>query len=343
MHHHLLRTGDQGEDVADVQRQLSALGFMLPEDAPGAYGDSTTMAVRTFQHARGIGVDGIVGPVTRRELGDAAWVLGTRPLQLEDPMMRGDDVRALQDRVTTLGFDPGKTDGIFGPLTLSALLRFQREYGLVVDGVCGLATVRALRGLKIMSGDTPIGIVRERERMAPRAAGLVGLRVFLDPGPASEEVVESGSAERAHAICIAMAEVLRSRQAIVEFSHPEGLAIEDSLRARLANTLASDIVVSVRIRDDLSPASAWVRSFGHARYRSIRGERAATLVAESLLEASIAKTLEHELSTIAILRETRACAVVVDLTPDCDLSAAPSALVGAVERCVTLGAYGTNT
>jgi len=89
--------------------------------------------------------------------------------------------------------------------------------------------------------------------------------------------------------------------------------------------------------------AALVRSFGHARYRSIRGERAATLIAQALLEASVAKTVEHELSTVPILRETRACAVVVDLTPDCTLGEAPTALRTAIDRCVTLGAYGTRT
>jgi Putative peptidoglycan binding domain len=50
------------------------------------------------------------------------------------------DVRAVQRLLRRLGDDPGPIDGLYGPLTAAAVLRFQQENGLVVDGVVGPQT-----------------------------------------------------------------------------------------------------------------------------------------------------------------------------------------------------------
>ena len=53
-------------------------------------------------------------------------------------------VEALQQQLDELGFDPGPIDGIFGPLTLDAVQRFQRVANLTVDGIVGPKTKEAL-------------------------------------------------------------------------------------------------------------------------------------------------------------------------------------------------------
>ncbi|MFZ5816851.1 MAG: glycosyl hydrolase family 18 protein [Bacillota bacterium] len=47
----------------------------------------------------------------------------------------GTDVAELQRRLNSLGYSAGAADGIFGPRTRAALSQFQRDSGLVVDGV----------------------------------------------------------------------------------------------------------------------------------------------------------------------------------------------------------------
>ena len=42
------------------------------------------------------------------------------------------------------GFNPGKIDGVFGPLTRAAVLAFQKSKGLVQDGIVGRKTWTAL-------------------------------------------------------------------------------------------------------------------------------------------------------------------------------------------------------
>jgi peptidoglycan hydrolase-like protein with peptidoglycan-binding domain len=53
-------------------------------------------------------------------------------------------VRALQRRLTGLGFAPGPIDGRYGPMTTQAVERFQSAYGLNADGILGRRSVAAL-------------------------------------------------------------------------------------------------------------------------------------------------------------------------------------------------------
>ncbi|NLJ78763.1 MAG: hypothetical protein GX329_05315 [Tissierellia bacterium] len=63
---------------------------------------------------------------------------------------RGSDVRTLQQRLNSSGYNCGSVDGIFGNRTLNAVRNFQRKNGLAVDGIVGPAT----RG-KLFGSSTP--------------------------------------------------------------------------------------------------------------------------------------------------------------------------------------------
>ena len=58
--------GDQGTDVAEIQGQLSSLGYDVVAD--GDFGPATAEAVKDFQAAQGLAVDGMVGPSTYEAL-----------------------------------------------------------------------------------------------------------------------------------------------------------------------------------------------------------------------------------------------------------------------------------
>ena len=62
-----LRLGSRGSAVIDLQRRLATAGFSAGT-ADGIFGSRTDGAVRSFQRARGLGVDGVVGPQTWGEL-----------------------------------------------------------------------------------------------------------------------------------------------------------------------------------------------------------------------------------------------------------------------------------
>ena len=65
-----------GADVVELQGLLGGLGYQLPDD--GIYGLETGDQVRQFQEHRRLGVDGVFGPVTFREL-SRVRDLGNRP------------------------------------------------------------------------------------------------------------------------------------------------------------------------------------------------------------------------------------------------------------------------
>ncbi len=63
----ILAAGDEGPDVASLQRKLRGISFYTG-NIDGIYGPKTVQAVKKFQMNRGITVDGIVGPETLKKL-----------------------------------------------------------------------------------------------------------------------------------------------------------------------------------------------------------------------------------------------------------------------------------
>src|SRR3954470_6032387 len=70
-----LGRGDHGWDVVVLQRVLAMRGFS-PGPSDGAFGPHTKRSVQRFQRARGIAVDGRVGPQTTAALA-GAWPVRT--------------------------------------------------------------------------------------------------------------------------------------------------------------------------------------------------------------------------------------------------------------------------
>ncbi len=66
-----------------------------------------------------------------------------RILRLQRPRLQGDDVRAMQQALTSAGFAVD-VDGVFGPFTEEAVEAFQQQRGLTPDGIVGPATRSAL-------------------------------------------------------------------------------------------------------------------------------------------------------------------------------------------------------
>lgn len=144
----VLRRGDSGAAVTQLQRRLNQLDFY---DGPvgGTFGERTEDGVRRFQRSQNLNDDGVVGPATSDAL--------RNPRSLSPVSRRDDAPRAspsslfqsstatfgtstlpdgrysvtdLQQRLQRQGFYLGPIDGILGPQTQEAVVDAQTSYGL---------------------------------------------------------------------------------------------------------------------------------------------------------------------------------------------------------------------
>jgi N-acetyl-anhydromuramyl-L-alanine amidase AmpD len=136
-----LANGSSGPQVKAAQHLLNTSGHDAGT-VDGAFGANTERAVRAFQQARGLSVDGKVGPRTWTALLSAGTKTTVRQGSSGEPVSR------LQRALTAaLGRTVG-IDGAFGPNTATAVRDYQSSRGLGVDGIVGPATWTALQAGK---------------------------------------------------------------------------------------------------------------------------------------------------------------------------------------------------
>ncbi len=309
-----------GPHVEDVQRLLAGVGFPPRDDEPGVFGSGTEHAVRGLQQRHGLPADGIVDHETWQVLVAAAYRLGDRLLFRTRPMLRGEDVRDLQLRLSRLGFDPGLVDGVLGPDTERALVAFQTEVGLTVDGILGAETLEQLWRLHREHHAAPASMARERSQLRrPRRTDLRGARILLDPanGPDVPGVVApDGTPE--HAITWAIASRTEGRLtalgASVLLSRGPSTSPDASERAAVANDADVDVIVSLGLNRSSTPRAcgATASYFGNAHYVSELGRALADhLLARTVAVLGTPDCRSHP-AAISILRMSRAPAVVLE-------------------------------
>ncbi|OPX86516.1 MAG: Peptidoglycan endopeptidase LytF precursor [Pelotomaculum sp. PtaB.Bin104] len=84
----------------------------------------------------------------------------------------GNEVVQLQGQLQKLGYYSGPIDGDFGPATHSAVLSFQKDRGLVCDGIAGQATLQALQKPN-MANSTAINKTTGAQAGSPMSANEV--------------------------------------------------------------------------------------------------------------------------------------------------------------------------
>jgi N-acetylmuramoyl-L-alanine amidase len=307
----LIREGDRSQEVADVQARLRAQGITLDDDW-GTFGTSTKQAVRAFQQIRGILIDGVVGPETWLELVEASWRLGDRVLYLKQPALRGDDVATLQARLSALGFDAGRDDGIFGRKADAAVRAFQQEYGVQEDGIFGPRTHAALVGLRVERPGVSADLREELKRA--EGSGLREALIVVDPGHGGMDPGEhpEGRPAESH-ICWDIGQRLAARLAgagaRVRLSRNEAETADTAERALRANAIDADLFLSLHLNNNPEPQAEGASTY---YFRSSRaGEALAEAIQKELTGLGLRDCRSHGRS-YAILRETRMPAILIE-------------------------------
>jgi N-acetylmuramoyl-L-alanine amidase len=335
----LIRRGDRGPAVAEIRAKLERLGLLEnPAAGTGAaesthnltnqidvvFDDVTDRAVRGFQQARGLRVDGIVGPETYRALDEAHWQFGDRLLSyaVSRPFI-GDDVATLQQRLLDMGFDPGRCDGIFGRATEAALKEFQRNVGLRADGSLGPGTLRALEQLrKTVTGGSP-SERREEERLRRGVGALAGRVIVLDPGHGGTDqgVCAHGlvEAEIVHDLAVRVEGRLGALGVTTYLTRSPDTSPTDAERAGFANDVAAEIFVSLHL-DALAASQGsgsacyfYGASLPGREVRSAVGERLADLISREVSTRTDLLNGRTHPKSWELLRLTRMPAIRVDV------------------------------
>ena len=152
------------------------------ENLGETFSEATQATVQAFQRSRGLAITGVVDQTTWSRLLEAGWRLGDRLLFLVKPYLRGDDVAELQVRLSQLGFDPGRVDGVFGPLLDRALSEFQRNCGLETNGTLTQRTLIELRRFSPLSDRTLVSEARDEAGFGQPPRGPI---VVWGPSPMS--------------------------------------------------------------------------------------------------------------------------------------------------------------
>ncbi len=181
-----LRKGAKGDNVIALQTGLAEKGYYTGK-IDGIFGAGTLKAVKAFQKAESLKVDGLAGKATQARLSELTGVVFeeedddvvVKPADPNKPktLFAGDyrtmqfgtagaRVRILQRALMALGFDV-VVDGDYGSTTYRAVKAFQTVVGLTADGKCGKKTMQKLEAYFDEDGNCTSGPIAGNKPAEP--------------------------------------------------------------------------------------------------------------------------------------------------------------------------------
>ena len=126
------------QEIATVQRLLRRLGYLKTEQLSFKLDEPTATALNEHFATVGTAVQNISASQAIRSLFAEAWTKegwGTGNVDGQDLIVDRDKVRAAQQVLKELGYEPGPMDGVFGPATFASIESFQEDAGMKVRGL----------------------------------------------------------------------------------------------------------------------------------------------------------------------------------------------------------------
>jgi peptidoglycan hydrolase-like protein with peptidoglycan-binding domain len=152
----VLRPGDEGEQVRELQSRLYQLAW-LPEVTTGVYDPTTKEAVQGFQVKRGLKATGVLDRTSWR------WLKAMTKTPTHDAMFNvfkpgpailgtgdeGDAVRDAQARLKQIAWIYGDVTGTYDASTAAAVKGFQAKRQIPVTGVIDRRTMDRLHAMTV--------------------------------------------------------------------------------------------------------------------------------------------------------------------------------------------------
>jgi len=148
----IIKIGDDDSYVVRLQDKLKELGY-FDGKSTGYFGTVTQQAVIDYQGKHGLVVDGKAGPNTLTAIMGEDYTISNDRFVADDnvkadtfyPGDKGDEISKIQQQLKELEYyDYSKITGYYGPVTKTAVERFQRTNDLTQDGVAGPITLALL-------------------------------------------------------------------------------------------------------------------------------------------------------------------------------------------------------
>ena len=291
-----------GEDIKAVQNRLNSLGYNAGT-ADGYYGNGTRTAVINFQTAKGLDADGDVGPTTWNALFNTSNSGGSgysRILKLTSPLMYGEDIRAVQNKLNSLGYNAGTADGYYGNDTRNAVINFKTARGIDIDGEVGPTTWNTLFNISISGGNGVTSNIR---------------KIFIDPGHGGTDPGASGNGLYEKEVVLSIAKKVRniliSKGFEVELSRSTDQYVSLSDRAAQANAWDADLFVSIHCNSATSSSANGTECYTHPT------ANASTKSLSKNMSAALASKLGltnrgHKESNFAVLRLSNMPAILIE-------------------------------
>ncbi len=312
--------GDGSDVATQVIGILNRIGLLNSQKL--IYDDEVENSVKAFQQLRGLSITGVVNAITLRSLEEARWKLGDRSIYVkEQPLMRGDDIATLQSRLTEMGFDCGRVDGVFGHRTESAVKEFQKSVGATIDGKCGPTTITALfRLTKTISGGTP-STLRESAVQKNRGPSLANKIIVLDPSCGGENKGISAHGVDESEIVYDIAQRLEGRLLALGVSvfltRGSNNCPTEFERITFSNETKADLMVSFHVDSYPNQKAEGVSTYFYGSQthgiHSVVGDRFASLVQREICARTDLLNCRTHAKTWDLLRLTTAPTVRVEL------------------------------
>lgn len=155
-----LKVGDSGQAVLELTARLRQLNYSTVP-AGEKFTETTKEAVSAVQRAYGLPVTGEADAATQAVLYGNCY----RPLESG---ASGEDVKAVQEKLTEMGYYSGKITGNYLEGTAAAIKTMQQENGLEPTGKADVKTLETLFSLSVRPTPTPTPVPTPRPTLGPK-------------------------------------------------------------------------------------------------------------------------------------------------------------------------------
>ncbi len=317
----LIKKGAKGLKVVDIQSRLRLLGYNLGRtEIDGIFGDETEKAIKEFQEKRCISVTGVVDDECWQELVDAGYSMGDRLLYLKEPPFRGDDVKILQFWLKSLGFFKNNENGIFNKSTGKALMEFQKNMKLKMDGILGGKTLEHLVGLKRIINDKQSSNYPVVKKM--RNVQKNPLKIILDYGVFPSDMKDGLGDLLKNKIDVSLkisdicSDLLKNSGFSVSFTSGKKENSYEGIFTRIkkANKSKGDLLVSINIGYSDNESYNMLRCYFFKGIKSFsrNGKKLADLICSEFEKNITGITARSSGASYAVLKDTNMTSVYIE-------------------------------